>query len=89
MPTNSPAESALGATARNLEIGGKLSTHRAVAVSDLKRNGFIHRGKSLQINRKRKASDGLKSNSKINSRKERGCFLSYHGSYRGACLFAE
>ena len=54
MPTNDLAESALGATSRNLEIGSKLSTHRAAAVSDLDRHGFIARDKRQQRNRKGK-----------------------------------
>ena len=52
-----------------------ISTHRAAAVSDLKRNGFISRGKSSQINRKRKASNDLKSNSKMNRKKRKRAFF--------------
>lgn len=53
--TNDEAESALGATTYEIQKGNRIGITNAAAVSDLNRNGFVHR----QTSKKDKKSEGL------------------------------
>ena len=75
MPNNDTAESSLGRTTRNIDIGGMIGIHRASGIADMDLSGYINCAVPGQRKRKQKNTNGIPRKGRQKRNADKGLFF--------------